>query len=174
MNARRASQSHQTRLAFVLWTLLFLFILRVLGQLSVALGFISFLPPMTEWQSGLISYRSLLLSQFLIIILYGKVCLDFTRGAGFFWRARRRAGLWLLVFGALYFASMVARYVVTMSLCPERRWTGGCIPVVFHLVLATFILLVGRDYYVRSPQAEALRKSTEGESERCRLTSINS
>lgn len=163
------------RLTLALWALLFLFILRVVGQLSVALGMRGFLPPMTEWQSGLISYPSLLASQFVIIILYCKVCLDFTRGTGFLSHPRRRAGVCLLVFGALYFASMVARYVVTMSLYPERRWTGGCIPVVFHLVVATFILLVGRDYYVRSSQAEMLQSSTEDESERCRpITNISS
>jgi hypothetical protein len=69
---------------------------------------------------------------------------------------------------------MVARYVVTMWLYPERRWTGGLLPVVFHLVLATFILLAGRDYYVRASEAEAVQSSVKDESEGCRLTSISS
>ncbi len=168
------AQSRRRRLALVLWALLFLFTLRVVGQLLVALGWGGFLPPMEAWQSGLISYRWLLLSQLVVIILYGKVCLDLKRGAGLFSRARRRFGGWLLVFGALYFASMVARYVVTMWLYPERRWTGGLLPVVFHLVLAAFILLAGRYYYVRSPEAEAVQSSVEDESEGCRLTSTSS
>jgi len=29
-----------------------------------------------------------------------------------------------------------------MSLYPDQRWFGGTIPIVFHCVLATFILAV--------------------------------
>ena len=162
------------RLALTLWLLLLLFILRVSGQLLVALGRGEFLPPMSEWQSGLLSYPWLLLSQIVIIILYSKVCQDFTRGAGFFSKARRRAGVRLLIFGALYFASMLIRYTVTMALYPQRRWTGGSIPVIFHLVLATFILLVGRDYYVRSTEDNAQRSLTKDDRMRCRATSTGS
>jgi hypothetical protein len=174
MNFGHDAQSRRRRLALALWALLFLFILRVSGQLLVALGWGWFLPPMAEWYSGLLSYRWLLPSQLIIIALYGKVCLDFTRGAGFFMKARRRVSVWLLGFGALYFASMVVRYILTMWLYPQRRWTGGCIPIVFHLVLAAFILLVGRDYYVRSRERDALRNSTKDERVRCRPMSINS
>lgn len=48
----------------------------------VAFFHVPFLPPLEEWYSGLIPYRWLLPSQFLIILLYGKVCRDFTRGGG--------------------------------------------------------------------------------------------
>lgn len=150
MKGELSDKMHRWRLALALCALLSLFVLRVIGQLLVALGWGGFLPPMTEWQSGLLPYPLLLASQFVIIIVCVKVCLDLARGAGFFARARRSAGRRLLIFGALYFAAMIARYIITMSLYPQRRWTGGLIPVVFHLVLATFILLVGRDYYVRS------------------------
>lgn len=166
--------TYRGRLAFVLWALLLLFVLRVVGQLLVALGWAKFLPPMGAWQSGLLPYAWLLASQFVIICVYAKVCLDLTRGVGFFARARGRAGRWLLVFGALYFAAMVARYALTMWLVPPRRWTGGMIPVVFHLVLATFILLVGRDYYVRSRASDARRNSTEDERVRWRPMSTGS
>jgi hypothetical protein len=43
---------------------------------------------------------------------------------------------------------MVIRYVIRMSLYPDQRWTGGSIPIFFHWVLASFILLVGR-YHLR-------------------------
>ena len=40
---------------------------------------------------------------------------------------------------------MVLRYVLTMSLFPERRWLGsGTIPIVFHFVLATYLLVWSR------------------------------
>ena len=174
MKLEYKARTRRARLALVLWLLLFLFILRVAGQLIVALGWGGFLPPMSEWQSGLLSYSWLLLGQLVIIVLYGKICLDFTRGAGFFSQARRRTGVRLLVFGTLYFASMVIRYILTMILYPQRRWTGGSIPVVFHLVLATFILLVGRYYYVCSIEENALRSSTMDGRARCRATNTGS
>jgi len=137
-------QEPPRRLAIVLWILLFLFVLRVAGQLLVALGWGSaFLPPMEEWSSGLVPYPLLLPAQILIVLLYGKVCLDFTRGRGFFVSPRRSLGSCLLIFGSIYLAAMLARYVVRMSLYPSERWTGGSIPIFLHWVLATFILLVG-------------------------------
>lgn len=142
-------------LALLLWGLLLLFVLRVMGQLLVVFGRTPFLPPMDEWQSGLLPYRWLVFSQLVIIVLFGKVCLDMTRGRGFFARPRARLGSVLLVFGSLYFASMIIRYVVTMWLYPHRRWMHGCIPIIFHLILASFILLVGHDNSVRSRPKEA-------------------
>src|SRR5947209_16609795 len=75
-----------------LWLLLALFCLRVLGQILVALFSVSFLPPMEEWFSGVISYPPLLASQFLIILLFGKICLDYTRGRGYFTQPRPLLG----------------------------------------------------------------------------------
>jgi putative CocE/NonD family hydrolase len=130
-------------MVIVLWALLALFILRVLGQLLVALGLAPFLPPMQEWFSGAISYPWLLLSQVIIIVLYGKVCLDFTRGHGFFVSPRDRLGVGLLVVGSLYLTVMVIRYIIRMSLYPHERWIGGSIPIFLHWVLASFLLIVG-------------------------------
>lgn len=144
-------QQPPRRLAVILWILLFLFVLRVAGQLLVAVGWgNTFLPPMEEWSSGLVPYPLLLPAQILIVFLYGKVCLDFTRGSGFFVSPRRSLGSPLLIFGWLYLAVMLARYVVRMSLYPSERWTGGSIPIFLHWVLATFILLVG-SYHRRRP-----------------------
>jgi len=131
------------RLAPILWTLLFLFILRVVGQLIVNFGWQGFLPPMTEWYSGMIPYPWLVLSQILIILLYAKVCSDFTRGQGYFVTPKARLGKGLIIFGALYLGAMVIRYAIRMSLQPEERWFGGSIPIIFHWVLSAFILLVG-------------------------------
>ena len=78
----------QRRYFWVLATLLFLLCLRVLGQILVAFFHVSFLPPMEEWFSGALAYPWLLASQALIILLYGKIALDFSRGRGFFVRGR--------------------------------------------------------------------------------------
>jgi hypothetical protein len=127
------------------WSLLilfFLFCLRVLGQMLVAFLHVSFLPPMKEWFSGLLPYPELLVSQFLIIILFTKICVDFYRGRGYFVQPSARLGRNLKIFGCIYFGGMVLRYVLRMSLYPDQRWFGGTIPIIFHCVLATFILVL--------------------------------
>lgn len=138
------------RLAPFLWGLLFVFVLRVIGQMFVAVGWQRFLPPMEEWYSGLISYPWLMVCQIAIIVLYGKVCLDFSRGKGFFVVPRRGLGKGLLIFGSIYLACMILRYVLRMALHPEARWFGGTIPISLHWVLATFLLLVGNFHWKHS------------------------
>lgn len=137
---------HQAR---ILWLLLTLFVMRVTGQLLVALGLGAFLPPWEEWFSGAVPYPQLLGSQILIILLYSKICVDFTRGRGFFVTRRRWLATVLTAFGSVYLGVMVIRYVIRMTLYPPERWTGGSIPILFHCVLASFILVVGA-YHRRS------------------------
>jgi hypothetical protein len=139
----RVSLDRPRHLAPLLWALLALFILRVTGQFLVAFFHVGFLPPMEEWYSGLMEYEYLLPSQIGIIALMTKICLDFTREAGFFVEPRRFLARYWLFFGWLYLAVMIARYPVQMYLHPEARWLGGTIPIFFHWVLAAFVILVG-------------------------------
>lgn len=129
--------------ACLLWTLLGLFCCRVVGQLVVVLYAPSFLPPMHEWYSGLMPYRYLFPAQILIIVVFMHIALDMTRGTGFWTHQQPRLGLWLRNFGVIYFVSMVVRYVLRMSWYPEERWLGGTIPIIFHWVLATYIIVLG-------------------------------
>ncbi len=131
------------RLAPLLWTLLALFVLRVVLQALVAFFDVDFLPPMQQWYSGLMPYEYLLPSQVIIIALMLKICADFTRGAGPFVRPHRFFAVYWLRFGYLYLAVMLARYPVQRALHPESRWFDGTIPIVFHWVLATFVIVVG-------------------------------
>jgi len=120
-----------------------LFLGRVVGQLLVAMRGPRFLPPMSEWQSGLLPYRVLLASQTLILVSMTII------GAGLLtampWIAERRPelGALLLGLGWIYALSMVVRYAVRMACHPEARWTTRTIPIVFHAVLATWILVLG-------------------------------
>lgn len=127
----------------LLWSLLFLFGLRVVGQAAVAFLHVEFLPPMSAWYSGLLSYPRLLAAQVVIVVLYAKICLDLTRGRGFFAVPRRWLGDGLLAFGSFYLAAMVTRYAVRMAEFPGERWSGGSIPTAFHWVLAAFLIVVG-------------------------------
>jgi hypothetical protein len=130
------------RQSWVLLVLLFLFCLRVIGQMLVAFLHVPFLPPMKEWFSGLLPYPELLVSQLLIILLFSKVWSDFHRGTGYFVELSFRFSRNLRIFGYVYFSGMIVRYVLRMNLYPDQRWFGGTIPIVFHCVLATFILVV--------------------------------
>lgn len=121
----------------MLWFLFGLFVLRVAGQLLVALFEVPFLPPMPAWYSGLMPYRYLLPSQLVLIVLMAKLCLDFTRRRGFFYEPQRWLGTPVLVFGCLYLVAMIARAVLL--------WDRP-IPIVFHWVLAAFVLTVGHSH----------------------------
>jgi uncharacterized protein len=140
----RRQEPGPRRYSWVLLLLLCLFCLRVIGQMLVNFLHVSFLPPMKEWFSGLLPYPELLVSQFLIILLFGKVWSDFHRGRGYFVELSFRFSRNLLIFGYVYFGGMIVRYVLRMGLNPDQRWFGGTIPIVFHCVLATFILIVAR------------------------------
>jgi hypothetical protein len=72
----------------------------------------------------------------------GAICVPFTHGRGDFVRSHSWLGTPLWIAGLLYAASMVVRYAVWMVTRPEERWTGDLIPVVFHIVLASFLLVV--------------------------------
>jgi hypothetical protein len=147
---RMTTQPKITRIASVLWILMGLFCLRVLGQVMVEFLHVRFLPPSEEWYSGLIPYPQLLAIQILIIALQAKIGLDFTRQAGWSYRPRRLASRLLLAFGTVYLAVMIIRYVVRMVLYPHERWTGGSIPIFFHWLLASYVLLIGYHHWRQS------------------------
>ena len=44
---------------------------------------------------------------------------------------------------AVYAATVVLRYALTMTLHPKKRWFGDTIPINFHFVLAGFIYVLG-------------------------------
>jgi hypothetical protein len=117
-----------------LWFLLGLFVLRVIGQALVAFLDVQFLPPMQAWYSGLMPYEVLLPSQLVIVAVMAKISLDFTRGRGFFFDNNRFFATAWLWFGYLYLAAMIARAVFL--------WDHP-IPIVFHWVLAAFVIAVG-------------------------------
>ncbi|MDP3938603.1 MAG: hypothetical protein Q8R92_10770 [Deltaproteobacteria bacterium] len=144
MKPRSGAPPKSLTVAVWLCALTFLFFLRVLGQFLVAFFHVSWLPPMEAWMSGLLPYPWLLASQVLILLLQAKICTDFLRGSGYFTGDRRRGAALVQWFAVFYATSMAVRYVLTMSLHPERRWFGGTIPIWFHFVLAAYLLTFSR------------------------------
>ena len=127
----------------LLWSCLLLFILRVLGQIFVAIYHVTWLPPMSEWYSGVMPYYQLLPAQFIIIMLMTVIAYDFTRSSGFFFVTEPGTSTILIFLSVIYFSAMVFRYIIKMTRHPEQRWFGESIPIVFHSVLAIFLFLCG-------------------------------
>ena len=121
-----------------------LFLGRVLGQLVVSRRQVRFLPRMEQWQSGLLPYPVLLLSQVVLLVTQAAIIRKARRGGGVLVRPRPRAGTALSVLSIVYFTGMIVRYVVSMRCHPERRWLGKTIPIWFHCVLATFLFVYAR------------------------------
>jgi hypothetical protein len=131
--------------AWGLCSLSLLFLARVLGQVLVALGYGWFLPPMPEWYSGLMPYPLLLPTQIIILGVMAWLNRNALRASGIFARPHPRAARWFLGISVVYALGMVVRYFVSGQLHPERRfWPPGSIPIVFHLVLASYLYLLGR------------------------------
>lgn len=117
--------------------LLLLFVLRVSGQLLVLMARPRWLPPMKDWYSGLVPYFILLPLQVAIIALMlamiGQVRLGIPD---------RELALGLFLFAAVYALGMLVRLIILRRRHPEYRWyEGGMIPILFHWVLAAFLLV---------------------------------
>ena len=127
-----------TAYSLYLWLFTGLLVGRVLGQLVVALSRPWWLPPMEQWQSGLLPYPVLLVGQLIVLTLMAWISVDFSRRAGFWIEPRPRLGLAALGWSYLYFGAMIARYIIRMGRRPDQRWLGGTIPIIFHSVVAAF------------------------------------
>ena len=128
---------------YFLWLFLFLFFLRVLGQVIVVLFHPRWLPRMSQWYSGLMPYELLLPTQLVMLVIMAWMSADFSRGEGFFVAPKPLTGLIVVWFSYLYFTSMVVRYIIRMTRWPDQRWLGGTIPIIFHCVLAAFLWVFG-------------------------------
>ncbi len=122
----------------ILWLLTVLLFGRVVGQLIVFFYAPTFLPPMEQWQSGLVPYPFLVFVQCIVLWLMASISLDFTRGFGFWMEPHPLLGVIVLWWSYFYFAAMVVRYIVRMTRKPDQRWLGGTIPIIFHSLVAVF------------------------------------
>ncbi len=137
-------------LSIVLWLCSVLMFLRVIGQLVVFLRAPAWLPPMAQWQSGLVPYSFLLSTQAVVLFLMFWIASDFWRGSGFWVQPLPRLGRIVLAWSYLYAGAMVVRYVIRMARKPDERWLGGTIPIIFHSVLAAFQWTFGQ-YHAGGP-----------------------
>lgn len=134
-----------------LWFLYTTFVGRVFGQLLVSLDMAPWLPPFKQWQSGVIPYPALVALQFVILGLFAKAAVDVTRQAGLFAYITPKFRDALRIFALLYGCLMVARYLIVQIWFPNLTQIAPLIPTVFHIVLASFLLLLSVCAAIREP-----------------------
>lgn len=127
----------------LLWTLLLLFVLRVVGQLVVMIWRPRWLPPPPQWYSGIIPYPPLLAIQLLFIALMSSMILGLHPGSGPLGPPSRAIAIFCIAFSAPYYGFMIYRWIFRVLRNPQRRWFDTLIPIVFHCVLASFLLVYG-------------------------------
>jgi hypothetical protein len=130
---------------WLLWSCVWLFAARVIGQLQTLLLRPDWLPGMEAWYSGLMPYPLLLPVQIAILMLMAVVAWNPRVRQGLFAREQPRRAFLLRMFAGLYFAVMAVRLAVNINANREDFWSEGAIPVAFHWVLALFILVSGRE-----------------------------
>ncbi|MCA1979850.1 MAG: hypothetical protein LDL19_11500 [Thiobacillus sp.] len=125
----------------LLWILVVLFLLRILAQPLA--NFIPVLPPFEAWQGSRLPYPVLLAFQLAILAAMVATTL-YTRRAQRPHRPRLARALTLM--GAAYFAAMFARLVAGAAWEDAPLWFQRPLPAIFHLVLASWLLLIAREF----------------------------
>jgi hypothetical protein len=135
-----ANLSAAKRYAPWLWLLLALFCFRVMAQLIALTTSPTFLPAFDAWHSATVPYWVLLASQFLIAAIMAVTAWRFSEGN---MRPRPIIGRVLVALGSIYLGFMLLRLALGITVLTAHPWFGKILPTIFHLVLATFLLLVG-------------------------------
>ena len=133
-----------------------LFVLRVLAQLVQILEEVAFLPALELWQGSSLPYPVLLVSQVVIISIQIVVISRVRRGL-------IRPRTWKINlcywFGGMYFSIMVVRLLAGLSFLSDNSWFNKSLPAVFHIVLASYILILGHHIRHKSQQLSSNRGS---------------
>ena len=117
-----------------------LFALRVAAQFTQYLKPKAWLPQFSAWQSGTLPYPILLTLQVLVLTVGGYVSTKIAQNR---LRIKPSIRALLLTIGAVYLGFMLIRAVLGIFLPTDPFW-GALIPTVFHILLASWILLVAQ------------------------------
>jgi hypothetical protein len=127
-----------------LWLLLGLFTIRVVAQPIALRVDTPLLPRFESWYSGVLPYPLLVLTQGVIMLWLTRTAWMFSTGAIV---PRPRFGIVMMVLGGIYFVAMVMRLLLGATILSHERWFASPVPTVFHLVLATYVLLYGHFHW---------------------------
>ena len=124
--------------------LLLIFCVHVGAQFIQFINPVSFLPPLEEWNSGNLPYEVMAVSQIIIIfVLFGFVL----RMASGRETPVRKSGQVYLIFGFAYLVLMIFKITEGITDGSSQSWFIAKIPSLFHLVLASFLILVGHYHF---------------------------
>lgn len=124
--------------------LLSLFGFRVGAQLLQQIRPVTFLPAFEKWQSGTIPYWVLVISQVIIFFVCLRTVMKFMGGQV---HPNQKFGKFCIILGGVYLFVMIFRFAVGLTIAPEHSWFGATIPTFFHMVLASFLLMVGQFHF---------------------------
>lgn len=123
-----------------------LFVLRALAQLVQSVYPVPFLPPFGAWHGAVMPYPLLVIIQVVIIVALTIIL----------WRVRSDAivpSRWkyrvCFILGGIYFSFIAFRLFAGLTFLSDHPWFSQSLPAFFHVVLASFILLLGRYIYGR-------------------------
>ena len=128
------------RFAWAVTGLSLAFLGRVVSQAVQKWAPVSFLPTFGEFQGSGLPYPALLTAQIAILAITVAVIARMRRGKSLI---SPRLIVPATVAGALYFAVMAVRLVLGLSVLSHSGWFSTWIPTVFHLVLASKLMLIG-------------------------------
>jgi len=147
MSDMPTNTTHSRNYARVLTVLLSLFVFRVGAQLLVLNFDIALLPSFDAWHSALLPYPLLVAVQLAIIALCGSLCMRMYHNTI---TPQRKLGKTLLVLGSLYFATMLLRLSLGLTLLATHSWFSHYLPTFFHFVLAGFVLVLGHFHFTQT------------------------
>ena len=137
----RSLRTWRLRITWIHLVLLLLFGFRVAAQFLQGYRPVNFLPEFDAWHSGLLPYGLLFAIQ--LVLGVGGLFVTWRVGIGRI-RPDARFGFLLLSLGSLYFAAMLFR--LGLASCPgaaARGFAGQWLPAAFHLVFASWLILIG-------------------------------
>ena len=128
-----------------------LFILRVTAQLVQAVYEVPFLPPFEVWQGSAAPYPMLLGFQIGIIAVLVIVLWRMKAGALSLRPWKHRA---CFALGGIYFSVMAFRLIAGLTFLAEYEWFSKSIPALFHIILASLVLIFGHYLLTLGKQSE--------------------
>ncbi len=145
--ARRGETRNVHQYALTLLILAGLFAFRVSAQLIQFVYPMPFLPSYEAWHSGALPYGVLLMTQGVILALCLRIVWGVFKGTIV---VSRQKGKSLLRVGIIYLVLMGARLMIGLTIASDHYWFGATLPAVFHIVLASFLVVYGENHVVVS------------------------
>ncbi len=139
--------------AFALLMLTGLFGFRVVAQLVQVWHPVEFLPPYVAWHSGTLPYDVLVGTQAVILGVCLRIVWEVFKGII---APSTQKGKIIFGLGVIYLLGMCIRLIVGWTIASDHYWFGATLPTVFHLVLASFVILYGQ-FHVKNSQLSSPR-----------------